>query len=83
MSSISGEQARRIRVVLLDADGVMTDGGLYVSADEDRVTEGPVFHSGRGGVEEGDECGCPRPGGESGCKCDPDPTPAPAFSPTP
>jgi len=44
MSSISGEQARRIRVVLLDADGVMTDGGLYVSADEDRVTEGRRFH---------------------------------------
>lgn len=44
MSPISGEQARRIRVVLLDADGVMTDGGLYVSADEERVTEGRRFH---------------------------------------
>lgn len=44
MSSISSEQARRIRVVLLDADGVMTDGGLYVSADEQRVTEGRRFH---------------------------------------
>jgi 3-deoxy-D-manno-octulosonate 8-phosphate phosphatase (KDO 8-P phosphatase) len=44
MSSISGDQARGIRVVLLDADGVMTDGGLYVSADEDRVTEGRRFH---------------------------------------
>jgi 3-deoxy-D-manno-octulosonate 8-phosphate phosphatase (KDO 8-P phosphatase) len=44
MSAISGEQARRIRVVLLDADGVMTDGGLYVSADEERVTEGRRFH---------------------------------------
>jgi 3-deoxy-D-manno-octulosonate 8-phosphate phosphatase (KDO 8-P phosphatase) len=44
MSSISGEQARRIRVVLLDADGVMTDGGLYVSADEERVTEARRFH---------------------------------------
>ena len=44
MSSISGDQARRIRVVLLDADGVMTDGGLYVSADEERVTEGRRFH---------------------------------------
>ncbi|MCL7958851.1 MAG: HAD hydrolase family protein [marine benthic group bacterium] len=44
MSAISGEQAHRIRVVLLDADGVMTDGGLYVSADEERVTEGRRFH---------------------------------------
>ena len=44
MSAISGEQAHRVRVVLLDADGVMTDGGLYVSADEERVTEGRRFH---------------------------------------
>ena len=44
MSSVSPEQARKVRVVLLDADGVMTDGGLYVSADEDRMTEGRRFH---------------------------------------
>jgi 3-deoxy-D-manno-octulosonate 8-phosphate phosphatase (KDO 8-P phosphatase) len=44
MSAISGEQAHRVRVVLLDADGVMTDGGLYESADEERVTEGRRFH---------------------------------------
>jgi len=44
MSSVSPEQARRVRVVVLDADGVMTDGGLYVSADEDRVTEARRFH---------------------------------------
>jgi len=43
-SSVSTEQAGKVRVVLLDADGVMTDGGLYLSADEDRVTEGRRFH---------------------------------------
>jgi 3-deoxy-D-manno-octulosonate 8-phosphate phosphatase (KDO 8-P phosphatase) len=41
---MSSEQARQIRVVLLDADGVMTDGGLYVSADNDRAIEGRRFH---------------------------------------
>ena len=44
MSSISPKQALDIRVVLLDADGVMTDGGLYVSADQDGETEGRRFH---------------------------------------
>lgn len=29
--SISPELARRIRVVVLDADGVLTDGGIYIS----------------------------------------------------
>ena len=45
MSSISPKQALDIRVVLLDADGVMTDGGLYVFADQDGETEGRRFHA--------------------------------------
>jgi 3-deoxy-D-manno-octulosonate 8-phosphate phosphatase (KDO 8-P phosphatase) len=44
MSSILPEVARRVRVVLLDVDGVMTDGGLYMSADEGAVSEGRRFH---------------------------------------
>jgi len=35
------ERARRVRVVLLDVDGVLTDGRLYVFSDG---TEGRAFH---------------------------------------
>lgn len=44
MTVIPRELAAEIKVVLLDADGVMTDGGLYVSADERGSTEGRRFH---------------------------------------
>lgn len=44
MRPIPPELAREIRVVLLDADGVMTDGGLYLSAGEHGETEGRRFH---------------------------------------
>jgi 3-deoxy-D-manno-octulosonate 8-phosphate phosphatase (KDO 8-P phosphatase) len=44
MRSIPREQALRVRVVLLDADGVMTDGGLYVSEDQQGPAEGRRFH---------------------------------------
>lgn len=45
MKSIPRELAIGIRVVLLDADGVMTDGGLYVSADDRGDFEGRRFHA--------------------------------------
>lgn len=35
MYSIPGAQARSIRLVLLDVDGVLTDGGLYIGAAAD------------------------------------------------
>lgn len=38
------ELARRIRVVILDADGVLTDGGIYVADGEDRPFEARRFH---------------------------------------
>lgn len=44
MSPIPPGRALDVRVVLLDADGVMTDGGLYISADEQGQTEGRRFH---------------------------------------
>ena len=45
MISISEARARRVRVVLLDADGVMTDGGLYVIEAEGGTMEGRRFHA--------------------------------------
>jgi 3-deoxy-D-manno-octulosonate 8-phosphate phosphatase (KDO 8-P phosphatase) len=44
MSSVPREKALRVRVVLLDADGVMTDGGLYVSEGPQGPSEGRRFH---------------------------------------
>ena len=44
MRSIPREQALQVRVVLLDADGVMTDGGLYVSEDQQGPSEARRFH---------------------------------------
>jgi 3-deoxy-D-manno-octulosonate 8-phosphate phosphatase (KDO 8-P phosphatase) len=44
MMDIPADVARRIRVVLLDADGVLTDGGLYVSEGEVGDLEGRRFH---------------------------------------
>jgi 3-deoxy-D-manno-octulosonate 8-phosphate phosphatase (KDO 8-P phosphatase) len=39
------ERARRIRLLLLDCDGVLTDGGLYYLDDGQRVIEAiKVFH---------------------------------------
>ena len=35
LQAIPGEVARRIRCVLLDVDGVLTDGGVYVGETED------------------------------------------------
>lgn len=38
-------RARQIKLLLLDCDGVLTDGGLYYSFDGKRVLEGAkVFH---------------------------------------
>jgi 3-deoxy-D-manno-octulosonate 8-phosphate phosphatase (KDO 8-P phosphatase) len=38
-------RARRIKLLLLDCDGVLTDGGLYYTFDGKRVMEGAkVFH---------------------------------------
>jgi len=42
--NIPAEVARRIRVVVLDADGVLTDGGLYVSEGAVGELEGRRFH---------------------------------------
>ncbi len=44
MMDIPAEVARRIRLVLLDADGVLTDGGLYVSEGVVGELEGRRFH---------------------------------------
>jgi 3-deoxy-D-manno-octulosonate 8-phosphate phosphatase (KDO 8-P phosphatase) len=44
MMNIPAEVARRIRVVVLDADGVLTDGGLYVSEGVVGELEGRRFH---------------------------------------
>ena len=41
---IEPDLAARIRVVLLDVDGVMTDGGLYVGEAGGEITEGRRFH---------------------------------------
>lgn len=41
---IDPELARRIRVVILDADGVLTDGGIYVADGEERPFEARRFH---------------------------------------
>lgn len=38
------ERALGVRVVLLDADGVMTDGGLYFGSGDTGVAEGRRFH---------------------------------------
>lgn len=43
MSGLTPELCRRIRAVLLDADGVMTDGGLYFGGPDGDV-EGRRFH---------------------------------------
>src|SRR5215470_273610 len=38
-------RARRIKLLLLDCDGVLTDGGLFYTFDGKRVLEGvKVFH---------------------------------------
>lgn len=44
MRSIPRGLALEIRVVLLDADGVMTDGGLYAFEGEGGTVEGRRFH---------------------------------------
>ena len=44
MTSISRTKAVQVRVVLLDADGVMTDGGLYFIEGEGGPLEGRRFH---------------------------------------
>lgn len=41
---IDPELAERIRVVILDADGVLTDGGIYVADGENRPFEARRFH---------------------------------------
>ncbi|MFW6039970.1 MAG: KdsC family phosphatase [Gemmatimonadota bacterium] len=41
---IDPELARRIRVVILDADGVLTDGGIYVADGEDEPFGLRRFH---------------------------------------
>jgi 3-deoxy-D-manno-octulosonate 8-phosphate phosphatase (KDO 8-P phosphatase) len=41
---IGSELAGRIRVVILDADGVLTDGGIYVVHGEDGAFEARRFH---------------------------------------
>lgn len=33
--SLAAERARRVRLIVLDSDGVMTDGGIYTAVDED------------------------------------------------
>ena len=39
------ERARHIRLLLIDCDGVLTDGGIYFTAEGDRVSEATkVFH---------------------------------------
>ena len=43
MSKLDSAAACRVRIVLLDADGVMTDGGLYFGG-EDGAGEGRRFH---------------------------------------
>ena len=43
-STMDPELAGRIRVVILDADGVLTDGGIYVSDGEREPFEGRRFH---------------------------------------
>jgi 3-deoxy-D-manno-octulosonate 8-phosphate phosphatase (KDO 8-P phosphatase) len=45
MNPISAERAGKIRVVLLDVDGVMTDGGLYYFAGDRGESEGRRFHA--------------------------------------
>jgi 3-deoxy-D-manno-octulosonate 8-phosphate phosphatase (KDO 8-P phosphatase) len=42
--SVDPELARRIRVVILDADGVLTDGGIYVADGEGTPFEARRFH---------------------------------------
>jgi 3-deoxy-D-manno-octulosonate 8-phosphate phosphatase (KDO 8-P phosphatase) len=45
VTGIPQDTARRVRAVLLDADGVMTDGGIYMSAGaEGKVSEARRFH---------------------------------------
>jgi 3-deoxy-D-manno-octulosonate 8-phosphate phosphatase (KDO 8-P phosphatase) len=43
MSDLTREQAAGVRAVLLDVDGVMTDGGLYLSSGETGIIEGRRF----------------------------------------
>jgi len=45
VTRLDGERARRVGAVLLDADGVLTDGGLYLAAGEAGVLEGRRFHA--------------------------------------
>jgi 3-deoxy-D-manno-octulosonate 8-phosphate phosphatase (KDO 8-P phosphatase) len=44
VTGIAPETARRIRVVLLDVDGVMTDGGLYLGGTDQNPGEARRFH---------------------------------------
>lgn len=44
MTYISKAKALQVRVVLLDADGVLTDGGLYFVEGEGGSLEGRRFH---------------------------------------
>ena len=41
---MTAEAARRVRVVLLDVDGVMTDGGLYLGGPDEQPGEARRFH---------------------------------------
>ena len=43
MSTLTREQAAGVRVVILDVDGVMTDGGLYLFSGESGIIEGRRF----------------------------------------
>lgn len=43
-ASLAPDLARRIRVLILDADGVLTDGGLYVAEGEGGARELRRFH---------------------------------------
>lgn len=43
-AALDPELARRIRVVILDADGVLTDGGIYVADGEGEPFESRRFH---------------------------------------
>lgn len=38
-STIPGEIARRIRLVVFDVDGVLTDAGVYIGSSDDEVVE--------------------------------------------
>jgi 3-deoxy-D-manno-octulosonate 8-phosphate phosphatase (KDO 8-P phosphatase) len=44
VTKISPDAAHRVRIVLLDVDGVMTDGGLYVGGTDPHLGEARRFH---------------------------------------